>query len=57
MPSTEQILLVTGAVLLLSSLASKLGGRLGIPGLLVFLSIGMLAGSDGPGASPLKTTP
>lgn len=54
MPSTEQILLVTGALLLLSILASKLGGRLGIPGLLVFLSIGMLAGSDGPGGIPFE---
>lgn len=36
-------------MLLLSVLATKLGGRLGVPGLLLFLAIGMLAGSDGPG--------
>lgn len=49
MPSPERILLITGILLLLSVLATKLGGRLGVPGLLLFLAIGMLAGSDGPG--------
>jgi len=49
MPSPERILLITGILLLLSVLATKVGGRLGVPGLLLFLAIGMLAGSDGPG--------
>ncbi|RDI95334.1 potassium/proton antiporter [Meiothermus sp. QL-1] len=49
MPKAELILLVVGVLLLLSVLAAKLGGRLGVPGLLLFLAIGMLAGSDGPG--------
>ncbi|MBO1438069.1 potassium/proton antiporter [Meiothermus sp. CFH 77666] len=49
MPRAELILLVAGVLLLLSVLATKLGGRLGVPGLLLFLAIGMLAGSDGPG--------
>lgn len=46
---TGLILLVTGTLLLLSLLASKVGGRLGLPGLLLFLMIGMIAGSEGLG--------
>jgi potassium/hydrogen antiporter len=47
--STETLLLICAVLLLLSVLATKLGGRVGVPGLLLFLGIGMLAGSDGPG--------
>lgn len=42
-------ILIASALVLLSLFASKLGGRLGVPGLLLFLVIGMLAGSEGPG--------
>lgn len=45
----EYILLAASALLLLSVIASKASGRLGVPALLLFLIIGMLAGSDGPG--------
>lgn len=45
----EQILWVASTLLLLSIIASKTSGRLGVPALLIFLIIGMLAGSDGPG--------
>lgn len=45
----EMILLVGAALLLLSILASKASHRLGIPALLLFLALGMVAGSDGPG--------
>lgn len=42
--------LIGAALLLLSSvLASKISDRFGIPALLLFLTLGMLAGSDGPG--------
>jgi potassium/hydrogen antiporter len=49
MPPIENILLVVSVLLLLSVIASKASGGLGVPALLLFLSIGMLAGSDGPG--------
>lgn len=45
----EYILLAASGLLLLSVIASKAFGRMGIPALLLFLGIGMLAGSDGPG--------
>lgn len=49
MHSLEYILIVASALLFLSILASKASIKLGIPALLLFLLIGMLAGSDGPG--------
>ena len=43
-------LLLLGSVLILLSLAiAKLSDNLGVPALLLFLGVGMLAGSDGPG--------
>src|SRR5512134_2919727 len=49
MLTIEYFLLAAAGLLLLSVLASKAFGRMGIPALLLFLGIGMLAGSDGPG--------
>ncbi|MBI2336117.1 MAG: potassium/proton antiporter [Deltaproteobacteria bacterium] len=46
---TEYILLGISVLLLLSVIASKVSARLGVPALLIFLGIGMLAGSDGLG--------
>jgi cell volume regulation protein A len=46
---TELYLLVAGVLLLASIVGSKASGRLGVPSLLLFLGVGMLAGSDGPG--------
>lgn len=43
------LVLVASGLLLLGVVASRLSSGLGIPGLLVFLAVGMLAGSDGPG--------
>ena len=43
------LVLVASVLLLLGVVASRLSSGLGIPGLLVFLAVGMLAGSDGPG--------
>jgi cell volume regulation protein A len=45
----EVFLVAAGAVLLLSILVSKLAVKAGVPVLLLFLGIGMLAGSDGIG--------
>jgi potassium/hydrogen antiporter len=49
MLSTEQIFVILGILLLASVLASKASSRFGIPALLLFLIVGMLAGSDGIG--------
>jgi potassium/hydrogen antiporter len=46
---TDQIILLGGVLLLLSIFASAISQRLGMPLLLVFLILGMLAGEDGPG--------
>src|SRR5512135_55 len=45
----DEWLLVSSLLLLLSILAWKVSSWLGIPALLLFLGIGMLAGSNGPG--------
>ncbi|MBL7965010.1 MAG: potassium/proton antiporter [Flavobacteriales bacterium] len=45
--SIEKILLVGALLLMVSILASKTSGRLGVPSLLLFLGVGMLAGTDG----------
>jgi cell volume regulation protein A len=49
MPATEHLLLAASVLLLVSVIASKTSGRLGVPALLLFLVIGMVAGSEGPG--------
>jgi potassium/hydrogen antiporter len=49
MTTINTILLLSGILLALSVLASTLSARLGLPLLLVFLGIGMLAGQDGIG--------
>lgn len=49
MTPLEYLLVGAAVLLLLSVIASKASGRLGVPALLLFLVIGMLAGSEGPG--------
>jgi cell volume regulation protein A len=47
---TIEYLLLVGSILILVSVAvSRLSDNLGVPALLLFLGIGMLAGSEGPG--------
>jgi len=45
-------LLVTGFLVLASVLASRASDRIGVPAVLIFLGVGMLAGSDGIGRIP-----
>lgn len=45
----ENIMLIGSILLLISILGSKSTGKLGVPTLIIFLAIGMLAGSDGVG--------
>src|SRR6478736_1699577 len=47
--STENILLLGSLLLFISIVASKTSFKFGIPVLVLFLVVGMLAGSDGPG--------
>lgn len=48
----EQFILVAGLLLSAGLLASLLAGRIRLPGLVVFLGLGMLVGSDGLGWIP-----
>lgn len=47
--TTENILLVGGVLLFISLLAGKTSSKFGIPVLILFLAIGMIAGSEGVG--------
>ncbi|WP_435751260.1 potassium/proton antiporter [Thauera sp. AutoDN2] len=49
MTGINALFLLTGLLLFISVLASTISARLGLPLLLLFLGVGMLAGSDGPG--------
>ncbi|MBR0566118.1 potassium/proton antiporter [Azoarcus sp. L1K30] len=49
MTALNALFLLAGVLLFVSVLASTLSARLGLPLLLLFLIIGMLAGEDGPG--------
>ncbi|MEX2536935.1 MAG: potassium/proton antiporter [Trueperaceae bacterium] len=45
----DEILVAVGVLLLIAIVASKASGRLGLPSLLLFLIVGILAGSEGIG--------
>lgn len=49
MANIPYLLLIAGLLLFLSTLASKVSERFGVPALLMFLAVGMLAGSEGIG--------
>ena len=48
----EEMMLATAILLLAGVLASKASYRLGVPALLFFIAVGMIAGSEGPGGIP-----
>jgi cell volume regulation protein A len=52
--ATAAILSAVGLLLLLAGVASPLPGRIGVPALLVFLGLGMAAGSEGLGGIPFE---
>ncbi|MBA6417266.1 potassium/proton antiporter [Colwellia sp. 6M3] len=45
----DQVILLAAVLILLGIISSKLSARLGLPVLVLFLIVGMLAGEDGPG--------
>lgn len=47
--SADLVLVLGAGFLLLAILSSKLSARLGVPALVVFIGLGMLIGSEGPG--------
>lgn len=52
--SLEFIVLFSSSLLVISVLLSRISSALGVPALLIFLALGMLAGSDGPGNIPFE---
>ena len=52
MVQIDVILLVGAVVLIAAIVAARLGPRVGLPSLLLFLGLGMLLGSDGPFGIP-----
>lgn len=52
--NTENLILLAAILLFLSILASKTSGRLGVPSLIIFLFVGMIAGVDGIGKIPFN---
>ncbi len=52
MLTIEHLLIITAVLLFLGVVASKASSKLGVPALLLFLLVGVLAGSEGPGHIP-----
>jgi cell volume regulation protein A len=54
MPSLQVAMLLAGVLLLIGITSSKFSVRLGVPVLVLFLAVGMLAGSEGTGRIPFE---
>ncbi|HLV66919.1 MAG TPA: potassium/proton antiporter [Polyangiaceae bacterium] len=50
----DKLLLLTGLLMVLGSLSSKFSARVGLPVLVLFLALGMIAGSEGLGRIPFE---
>jgi len=53
----DGLIFIGGALLLLAILSSTLSGRIGVPGLVLFIGIGMLAGEEGIGGIAFENYP
>ena len=53
----DRLILVAAALILLGIVSSKLSSRVGLPVLVLFLGLGMAAGSEGPGRIPFENYP
>ena len=53
----EAILVASALLIIVSVLASRVSAAIGVPALLMFLAVGMLAGSDGPGGIEFDNYP
>jgi len=54
--SDAELILVAGALLAVGIAAAKVADRVRVPGLLLFLALGMLVGSEGPGGIEFEDT-
>ncbi len=57
MVAIEYIIAGAAVLVLVSIIANKVSGRLGLPALLIFIIVGMLAGSEGPGGITFDNAP